>query len=72
MKTSIGQSKYRNLTLFHVDWSVPAKVFLTVTFSINKRLCKAWKFLSLLAGVVIKWNLGAIVASLSDKTQKSI
>ena len=34
MKTGIGQSKYRNLTLFHVVWSVPAKVFLTVTFSI--------------------------------------
>ena len=34
MKTVIGQSKYRNLTLFHVVWSVPAKVFLTVTFSI--------------------------------------
>ena len=31
---SIGQSKYRNLTLFHVVWSVPAKVFLTVTFSL--------------------------------------
>ena len=29
MKTGIGQSKYRNLTLFHVVWSVPAKVFLT-------------------------------------------
>ena len=37
-KTGIGQSKYRNLTLFHVVWSVPAKVFLTVTFSINDRL----------------------------------
>ena len=34
MKNGIGQSKYRNLTLFHVVWSVPAKVFLTVTFSI--------------------------------------
>ena len=34
MKTGIGQSKYRNQTLFHVFWSVPAKVFLTVTFSI--------------------------------------
>ena len=34
MKTGIGQSKYRNLTLFHVVWSVPVKVFLTVTFSI--------------------------------------
>ena len=34
MKTGIGQSKYRNLHLFHVVWSVPAKVFLTVTFSI--------------------------------------
>ena len=34
MKTGIGQSKYRNLTLFHVVWSVPAKFFLTVTFSI--------------------------------------
>ena len=34
MKTGIGQSKYRNSTLFHVVWSVPAKVFLTVTFSI--------------------------------------
>ena len=34
METGIGQSKYRNLTLFHVVWSVPAKVFLTVTFSI--------------------------------------
>ena len=34
MKTGIGQSKYRNLTLFHIVWSVPAKVFLTVTFSI--------------------------------------
>ena len=33
MKTGIGQSKYRNLTLFHVVWSVPAKVFLTVTFA---------------------------------------
>ena len=32
MKTGIGQSKYRNLPLFHVVWSVPAKVFLTVTF----------------------------------------
>ena len=32
MKTGIGQSKYRNLTLFHVVWSVPAKAFLTVTF----------------------------------------
>ena len=72
MKTGIGQSKYRNLTLFHVVLSVPAKVFLTVTFSIKKGLCKAWKFPSLSAGVVIKWNLGAIVATLSDKTQKSI
>ena len=34
MKTGIGQSKYRNLTLFHVVWSVAAKVFSTVTFSI--------------------------------------
>ena len=34
MKTGIGQSKYRDLTLCHVVWSVPAKVFLTVTFSI--------------------------------------
>ena len=34
MKTSIGQSKNGNLTVFHVVWSVPAKVFLTVTFSI--------------------------------------
>ena len=34
MKTGIGQSKYRNLTLFHVVWSVPVEVFLTVTFSI--------------------------------------
>ena len=34
MKTGIGQSKYGNLTLFHVVWSFPAKVFLTVTFSI--------------------------------------
>ena len=34
MKTGIGQSKYRNFTLFHIVWSVPAKVFLTVTFSI--------------------------------------
>ena len=34
MKTDIGQSKYRNLTLFRVVWSVPAKVFLTVKFSI--------------------------------------
>ena len=33
MKTGIGQTKYRNLTLFHVVWSVPAKVFLTVMFS---------------------------------------
>ena len=33
MKTGIDQSKYRNLTLFHVVWSVPGKVFLTVTFS---------------------------------------
>ena len=32
--TGIGQSKYLNLTLFHVVWSVPAKVLLTVTFSI--------------------------------------
>ena len=32
--TGIGQSKYRNSTLFHVVLSVPAKVFLTVTFSI--------------------------------------
>ena len=29
MKTGTGRSKYRNLTLFHVVWSVPAKVFLT-------------------------------------------
>ena len=35
MKTGIGQSKYRNLTLFHVVWSVPAKVFLTVTLWIE-------------------------------------
>ena len=34
MKTGIGHSKYRNLTVFHVVWSVPAKVFLTVKFSI--------------------------------------
>ena len=34
MNTGIGQSKYRNLTLFQVVWSVPAKVFLTVTFSV--------------------------------------
>ena len=34
MKTGIGQWKYRNQTLFHVVWSVPAKVFLTVTFPI--------------------------------------
>ena len=34
MKTGIGQSKYRNLTLFNVVWSVAAKVFSTVTFSI--------------------------------------
>ena len=47
-----------------------SNVLLTVTFSINKRLCKAWKFPSLLACVVIKWDLGAIVVSLSDKTQK--
>ena len=32
--TGIGQSKYLNLTLFHVVGSVPAKVLLTVTFSI--------------------------------------
>ena len=32
MKTGIGQSKYRNLTLFHVVWLVPTKVFLTLTF----------------------------------------
>ena len=38
--------------------------------TINKRLCKPWKFPSLLSGVVIKWDLGAIVASLTDKTQK--
>ena len=31
MKTGICQSKDRNLTLFHVVWSLPAKVFLTVT-----------------------------------------
>ena len=31
---SSGQYQYRNQTLFHVVWSVPAKVFLTVTFSI--------------------------------------
>ena len=30
------QSKYRNLTPFHVVWSVPVKVFLTVTFSVLK------------------------------------
>ena len=36
MKTGIGQSKYRSFTLFHVVWSVPAKVFLTVTFSKSK------------------------------------
>ena len=34
MKTGIGQSKYRKFTLFQVVWSVPAKVFSTVTFSI--------------------------------------
>ena len=34
MKTGIAQSKYRNLTVFHVVWSAPAKVFLTATFSI--------------------------------------
>ena len=34
MKTGTGQSKYRNLTLFDVAWSVPAKVFLAVTFSV--------------------------------------
>ena len=34
MKTGNGQSRYRKQTLFHVVWSVPAKVFLTVTFSI--------------------------------------
>ena len=34
MKSGIDQSKYRNLTLFHVVWSVPGKVFLTVTFTI--------------------------------------
>ena len=34
MKTGTGQPIYRNLTLFHVLWSVPVKVFLTVTFSI--------------------------------------
>ena len=38
MKTGIGQSKYRNQTLFHLVWSVPAKVFLTVTFSIRSIL----------------------------------
>ena len=37
MKTGIGQSKYLNLTLFHVVWSVPAKVFLTVAFSIPSK-----------------------------------
>ena len=42
MKTGIGQSKYRNLTLFHVVWSVPAKVFLTVTFAIS--LQSMWFF----------------------------
>ena len=35
--TGIGQSKYLNLTLFHVVWSVPAKVFLTVAFSIPSK-----------------------------------
>ena len=34
MKTRIGQSKNRNLTVFHVVLSVPAKVFLSATFSI--------------------------------------
>ena len=34
MMSGIGQSKYRNLTLFHVVWSVPANVFSTVTFSV--------------------------------------
>ena len=38
MKTGIGQSKYRNLTLFHVVWLVPTKVFLTLTFSISSIL----------------------------------
>ena len=31
LSTGIGQLKYRNLTLFHVIWSVPEKVFLTLT-----------------------------------------
>ena len=35
MKTGTGQSKYRNLIVFHVEWSVPAKVFLTVTYILN-------------------------------------
>ena len=31
MKTGIGQSKYRNLTVFHVVWSAPVNVLSILT-----------------------------------------
>ena len=42
MKTGVGQSKYRNLTLFHFVWSVAAKVFLTQTRTQSPFKCLGW------------------------------
>ena len=39
MTTGTGRSKYRNLTLFHVVWSVPAKVFFLTANVFNNAPC---------------------------------
>ena len=62
MKTGIGQSKCRNLTLFHVVWSVPAKVFLTVTFT--KELLHYFVPTLLIIGLV-KMTFGLVHANCS-------
>ena len=55
MKTGIGQSKYRNLTLFNVVWSVAAKVFSTVTFSILYILTDHNLFLDQKLSKIVRW-----------------
>ena len=40
--------------------------------TVNKRLCKAWKFPSFLACVAIRWDLGAIEASKVTKRKKHL
>ena len=40
--------------------------------TVNKLLCKAWKFPSLFGLVVIRWDLGAIEASKVTKRKKHL